>query len=150
MLVMDSTKFSAIVFILLEKNEAPRQSLAEGPKFMIGGTTLISRHTPAHFGSLTPVTLRFAAELRAGFPQVPRKPLAACWLSLGRFPCVLLRIIADTYAQMIRFFAANVKRKSERGCIFRLQTLRKMQYTKENASGVCAKCKKGGQHGRLR
>ena len=86
------------------KKQVPRQSLAEGPKIIIGGTTLISRHTPAHFGSLTPDTLRFAAELRAGFPQVLLKPLAAFRLSLGRFPCVLLRIIADTYAQDDTFF----------------------------------------------
>ena len=80
---------------------------------MIGGTTLISRHTPAHSCSLTPDTLRFAAELRAGFDRFSRKPLAATRLSLGRFPCVLLRFIADMYAEMIRHFPTNVKRKKE-------------------------------------
>ena len=44
---------------------------------MIGGATLISRLPPAHFGSLTPDTLRFAAELRTGFGRFSRKPLAA-------------------------------------------------------------------------
>ena len=67
---------------------------------------------PAHFGSLTPDTLRFAAELRAGFDRFSRKPLSAVRLSLGRFPCVLLRFIADMYGQMIRHFPINVKRKN--------------------------------------
>ena len=111
---------------------------------MIGGTTLISRLPPAHFGSLTPDTLRFAAELRAGFPQVLRKPFAACRLSLGRAPCVLLRIIADIYGHDNTFFRGKCQEESAEGCIFRLHTPRKMQYTKEKASGVCALCK-GGQ-----
>ena len=67
---------------------------------------------PAHSCSLTPVTLRFAAELHAGFDRFSRKPLAALRLSLGRFPCVLLRFIADMYAEMIRPFFKKVKRKN--------------------------------------
>ena len=77
MLVMDSTKFSAMFLSSLNLKGPSTHCASRDRIYLIGGTTLISRHTPAHSCSLTPDTLRFAAELRAGFDRFSRKPLAA-------------------------------------------------------------------------